>query len=111
MPRKINPKSLDNLNWKHGLKSPGRRNTYDEAKGRHGVTLTETGWAGVQATAQKFNLSVSELFERVGRGQLKVVDLEELEDQLDLQDALEAEAHPDNQEPIAWEQVKQELGL
>ncbi len=111
MPRKINPKSLENLNWKHGLKSPGRKTAYAEAKSRHGVTLTEAGWFGLQQTAQKLNLSVSELFERVGRGQLTVVDLEELEDQLDLQDALEAEAHPDNQDPVAWEQVKQELGL
>jgi hypothetical protein len=35
----------------------------------------------------------------------------EEEDYLDLQDALEAEANPENQERIPWEQVKQELGL
>ena len=35
----------------------------------------------------------------------------EQEDYLDLQDALEAEANPENQERIPWEQVKQELGL
>lgn len=35
----------------------------------------------------------------------------EQEDYLDLQDALDAEANPENQERIPWEQVKQELGL
>lgn len=35
----------------------------------------------------------------------------EEEDYLDLQDALDAEANPENQERIPWEQVKQELGL
>jgi Uma2 family endonuclease len=39
-----------------------------------------------------------------------MADSEE-EDDLDLQDALEAEANPENQERIPWEQVKQELGL
>ena len=40
-----------------------------------------------------------------------IPDSEELEDYLDLRDALLAEADPDNQERIPWEQVKQELGL
>jgi tetratricopeptide (TPR) repeat protein len=35
----------------------------------------------------------------------------EEEDYLDLQDALDAEANPENLERIPWEQVKQELGL
>jgi len=66
---------------------------------------------GVETVAKKLNLSVSELFEQIGCGQIALVDPEDLEDYLDLQDALEAEANPENQERIPWEQVKQELGL
>lgn len=75
------------------------------------LTLTDEGWAGVQSIAEKYNLSVSELLEQVGSRQLAVVNLEELEDYLDLQDAIAAEANPENQKRIPWEQVKQELGL
>lgn len=39
------------------------------------------------------------------------MDDSEEEDYLDLQDALKAEANPENQERIPWEKVKQELGL
>lgn len=59
----------------------------------------------------RFNLSVSEMLDRVGCGNLAIVDPDRLEDYLDLQDALFAEADPENQERIPWEQVKQELGL
>lgn len=83
----------------------------DSASREITLTLTDEGWAGVQSVAEKFNLSVSELLEQVGSRQLAVVDLEELEDYLDLQDAIAAEANPENQERIPWEQVKQELGL
>ena len=75
------------------------------------LTLTDEGWAGVQSIAEKYKLSVSELLEQVSSRQLAVVNLEELEDYLDLQDAIAAEANPENQERIPWEQVKQELGL
>ena len=75
------------------------------------VTLTQSGWAGIEIIAQKLKLSVSELFERVGCGLLAIVDPEEVEDYLDLQDAHSAEADPENQERIPWEQVKKELGL
>lgn len=37
--------------------------------------------------------------------------LERLEDELDLQAALEALADPENAVPIPWEQVKADLGL
>lgn len=40
------------------------------------------------------------------------IDLEALEDLLDLIDAIQAEAEPENQgASIPWEQVKQEAGL
>lgn len=80
-------------------------------KDNYQVTLTQDGWTGIESIAEKFNLSVSELLERVGSGELAIVDTEDLEDYLDLQDALAAEADPENQERISWEQVKQELGL
>lgn len=83
----------------------------DSASREITLTLTDEGWAGVQSVAEKFNLSVSELLEQVGSRELAVVDLEELEDYLDLQVAIAAEANPENQERIPWEQVKQELGL
>ncbi len=80
-------------------------------KTRYEVTLTQEAWTGVETVAKKLNLSVSELFEQIGCGLLEIVNPEDIEDYLDLQDALEAEANPENQERIPWEQVKQELGL
>ena len=101
----MNPESLANLVHDR------RPETYDEPKKHRRLTVTTTGWDGVQAIAAEHGISVSELLEKLGRKQLAVVDLEELEERLDLQDALEAEAKPENQERIPWEQVKQELGL
>lgn len=75
------------------------------------ITLTQEAWAELENIAKKFNLPVSELFEQVGGNKFPIVDLEDLEDYLDVRDALEAEANPENQERIPWEQVKQELGL
>lgn len=37
--------------------------------------------------------------------------LEQLEDELDLADAKAALADPDNADPVAWEQIKVNLGL
>lgn len=75
------------------------------------VNITPEALAGIKTIAAKFNLSISKLFEQVGCGVLAVIDSEEIEDYLDLQDALEAEANPENQDTIPWEKVKQELGL
>lgn len=52
--------------------SPGRKTIY--SKSRHGVTLTDDAWAGVQAIAGQLGVSVSELLERIGRDQLAVVE-------------------------------------
>ncbi len=68
-------------------------------KTRYEVSLTPEAWDGVETIARKFNLSVSELFERVGCGQLAIVepeDVEDLEDYLDKQIAIEVEAEPEN---------------
>jgi hypothetical protein len=75
------------------------------------LTLSNEGWAGIQQIAAQFNLSVSELLEQLGCGSLVVIKAETLEDYLDLQDALAAEADPQNQARIPWEQIQQELGL
>lgn len=78
------------------------------------VKVSQEALAGVEIVAKKFNVSVSELFERVGCGRLAIVDLEsveDLEDYLDLQVAIEAEAAPENQARISWEPVTQEIGL
>ena len=80
-------------------------------KDNYQVTLTQDGWTGIESIAEKFKLSVSELLERVGNEELAIVNSEDLEDYLDLQDALAAEADPENQERISWEKVKKELGL
>jgi len=71
MVRKMNPKSLENLTMG---KSPGRKSVYTQSKHRHGVTLTDEAWAGVQAVAHTLGISVSELLERIGRHQLAVVE-------------------------------------
>jgi len=103
--RKMNPNSLANLSRE------GRPSTYDEPKKLHRLTVTPTGWNGVQAVASKHGFSVSELLEKLGRELLVAIDSEELEEILDLQDALVAEANPENREHVPWEQVKKELRL
>ena len=88
MTRKMHPRSLENLRMG---KSPGRKPVYTQSKSRHGVTLTNDAWAGVQGIARKLGISVSELFERIGRNQLAV-----------------AEPHPSNQELSRVENSKSE---
>jgi uncharacterized protein YdhG (YjbR/CyaY superfamily) len=66
-------------------------------------------FAGISALAQQFNLSVEELLTWISQGKLAVIDAEELEDLLDVRDAILAESDPENQERVSWETVKQEL--
>lgn len=47
-------------------------------KNRHVVSITDEAWNGVQSLAKKLGISVSELLEKVGYGQLLVIDSEEL---------------------------------
>jgi predicted RNA polymerase sigma factor len=72
MARKMNPKSLKNLRMGQ---FPGRKTIYSQSKSRHGVTLTDDAWAGIQAVSDRLGVSVSELLERIGRNQLVVVEL------------------------------------
>lgn len=84
-------------------------NTMDSIKMRYDVALTQEAWAGIEAIAQKLNLSVSELFEKVGQGSLVIVDpeeLEDLEDYLDVKDSLLVETELSDQEQIPLELVQ-----
>jgi DNA repair protein RadC len=63
----------------------------------------------ISTLAQQFNLSTEELLTQIGQGKLVIIDADELEDLLDVRDAVMAEANPENQERVPWEVVKQEL--
>ncbi len=86
-------------------------NINSETKQTYEITLSNESWAGVQSLAEKLNLSVSELFEQVGRGQLVVCNAEKIEDLLDTIDGLEALLEAKEEGTVPWEQVKVELGL
>jgi hypothetical protein len=104
---RTNPNSLKNLIHQ------GRPLAVGEKKKERTVTVSQTGWEGTQAILQSLGCSsVSELLEKLGRKQLTVVDLDTIEDQLDLKEAIQAEAALENQAAsIPWAQVKQEAGL
>ncbi len=55
-------------------------NSTNSIKTHYEITLSYEALAGVEIVAKKLNLSVSELFERVGCGRLALVDPEEIED-------------------------------
>ncbi len=83
------------------------------AKTRIEVTLSEKALAEVQSIAAELNVSVSELLEQVGQGELVIVDaeaMEEIEDRLDLEEGERRLADP-AEVPIPYEQVRKELGL
>lgn len=64
-----NPKSLKNLRLGDG----DVRTRYAEQKKQRSITLTDTGWKAVRGIAkEEFGLSVSELFEQIGRGNIKL---------------------------------------
>lgn len=45
---------------------------YSELKKQHSVTITETGWKSLKAIAAEHGVSVSELFEQIGRKKLRI---------------------------------------
>ena len=55
-----------NLRSRDNLKP--RKRYYEEAKTRHEVMVTPTGWEGLKALATAHGLSASEFIEQVGRG-------------------------------------------
>ncbi|NCJ06227.1 hypothetical protein GS597_06785 [Synechococcales cyanobacterium C] len=78
---------------------------------RKAVTISSEVLAGISALAQQFNLSVEELLTWMSQGKLAIIHAEELEDLLDVRDALISEADPENQKRVAWKEVKQDLQL
>ncbi len=75
------------------------------------VTLSQDIFIGISNLADELNLSVDELLKQISQGKLTVIDAEELEDLLDVRDAIIAENDPNNQERISWKDVKKELNL
>lgn len=75
------------------------------------INISQESLSKIEQIAQEFNLSVSELLENISQGQLTVIDSEQLEDLIDLQAAIEAENHPENQERVSWEVIKQNLSI
>lgn len=75
------------------------------------LTVSSEVLAGISTLAQQFNLSIEELLTWISQGKLALIDAEELEDLLDVRDAIIAEADPENQERVSWETVQQELNL
>ncbi|NEP09740.1 MAG: hypothetical protein F6K14_05850 [Symploca sp. SIO2C1] len=67
MTRKINPKSLKNLTH------DGRPTIHNERKTTHNISITPTGWSGLNKIAKSMGYSsVSEFIERVGRGEVNL---------------------------------------
>ena len=60
--RKDNPPNPDGRPW-----------VYEEPKKRRNLTVTQTGWDEVQEIAKTYNMSVSELLERLARGEFELV--------------------------------------
>ncbi len=75
------------------------------------VTLSQDILIGITNLANDLNLSVDELLKQISQGKLTVIDVEELEDLLDIRDAIIAENDANNQERMAWEDVKKDLNL
>jgi putative heme iron utilization protein len=73
------------------------------------LTISQDIVISIENIANQFNLSVSELLEKISQGQLTIINSDELENLLDLRDAIEAENNPENQERIDWDVIKQNL--
>lgn len=71
--------------------------------------ISKESLTGIEQIAQDFNLSVNELLEQISQGKLTVIQSEELEDLIDLKDAIAAENNPENQERVSWERIKENL--
>lgn len=69
MQRGTHPKSLANLTRE------GRTAVYGENKKNRKLSVTPTGWEGLQALADAFGCpSVSDFVEQIGRGMIPVGD-------------------------------------
>jgi hypothetical protein len=69
------PNSLANLTPGSG----GRPKTYSEDKKNRQLTVTKTGWDGAKELAAMLNCDgISDLIEKLGRGELKISQDEQL---------------------------------
>jgi hypothetical protein len=87
---------------------------HDTPKKRHGVALSDEGWAGVQETAKDLGYSTSEMLDQIGRGNLAVVEVRALEvfqDALDLAEAHAAIAEAQEKGVKPLEQVLTEMAI
>ncbi len=75
------------------------------------ILLSDEISKGISDLANQLNLSIDGLLEQIVKGNLAIVNAEDLEDLLDVRDAMIAEADPENQERLSWEAVKNNLGL
>jgi hypothetical protein len=75
------------------------------------LTVSSEVLSGISALAQQFNLTIEELLTWISQGKLAIIDADELEDLLDVRDAVIAESDSENQERVPWEVVKQKLNL
>ena len=60
------------------------------------ILLSDETLQGISSLANQLNLSLDSLFEQIVNGNLAVIDAEELENLLDVRDAMMAEADPQN---------------
>ena len=63
----VNQRSLENL-------QPGGEARYGLPKRPRNVSATDIGWAGLKQIADERGISLAELFERLGRGILRLQD-------------------------------------
>lgn len=75
------------------------------------LSISSEVLAGIGTLAQQFNVSSEEFLSWIVQGKLAIIDAEELEDLLDVKDSILAESDPENQERVAWEEIKQKLNL
>ncbi|MBL1176883.1 hypothetical protein [Pantanalinema sp. GBBB05] len=74
MPRGENPNSLANLTYRDG------RTPKWEGRKKHEVRVSDEGWEGAQAASQAVGCTgVSEMLEKLGRGELQLVNPNEPE--------------------------------
>ena len=65
--RKMSPNSLENL------KLGGGKPRYRERKKQRNISVSQQGWEGFHELAKSQGLSLSEMIEKLGRGEFELV--------------------------------------
>lgn len=73
------------------------------------IILSDEVWLGVHSVAQRLQVSIPELLEKISSQQFVVVEAEKWEDLLDTIDGLEGLLSAEEEGTVSWEQVKAEL--